>query len=129
MLPKQSETSASSTHSAPRFPVTLIASRACWAERFGRKPKLTGRKSASKIGSSTIFAAAITTRSRTVGTVTSNCTSCSSDFDSDGDVDGVRDALAAGLLDLGREGDAEPVRRAAAGVELAVADPVVDDAD
>jgi hypothetical protein len=38
-----------------------------WAKRFGRKPKLQGRKSASKIASSTNFAAAIATRSRRQG--------------------------------------------------------------
>ena len=40
---------------------------ASWAERFGRNPKLTGEKSASKTGSKTIFAAAMITRSRIVG--------------------------------------------------------------
>ena len=53
----------------PPLAVTRTASRACWAERFGRNPKLTGRKSASKIGSSTILAAAISTRSPTAGMV------------------------------------------------------------
>jgi len=38
-----------------------------WAERLGRNPKLDGRKSASKIGSTTSFAAVIATRSPTVG--------------------------------------------------------------
>ena len=42
------------------------ASAMC-TERLGRKPKLIGRNRASKIGSSTLRAAAITTRSRTVG--------------------------------------------------------------
>jgi hypothetical protein len=37
------------------------------ADRIGRNPKLTGRKSASKTGSSTIFSAACTIRSRTGG--------------------------------------------------------------
>ena len=41
--------------------------RASCADRFGRNPKLHGRKSASKIGSSTIFTAACTMRSRTAG--------------------------------------------------------------
>ena len=41
--------------------------RASCAERPGRNPKLHGKKSASKTGSSTIFAAACTTRSRTAG--------------------------------------------------------------
>ena len=44
-----------------------MASRASVAERLGRKPKLWGRKSASKMGSRTILAAAWHTRSRTVG--------------------------------------------------------------
>jgi hypothetical protein len=37
------------------------------AERFGRNPKLTRAKSASKMGSRTILAAAMTTLSATVG--------------------------------------------------------------
>ena len=41
--------------------------RASCAERLGRNPKLHGKKSASKTGSSTIFSAACTTRSRTAG--------------------------------------------------------------
>lgn len=41
----------------------LMTSRAWIAERFGRNPKLAGSKSASKIGSKTIFAAVIATRS------------------------------------------------------------------
>ena len=64
---KQLWMSASSTHTPPLLAATLTASSAWWAERFGRNPKLTGRKSASKIGSSTIRAAAITTRSATHG--------------------------------------------------------------
>jgi len=67
MEPKQSDTSASSTQSAPRLASTRMASLAMWAERPGRKPKLVGRKSASKMGSRTSFAAAMTTRSRTHG--------------------------------------------------------------
>jgi hypothetical protein len=39
--------------------------RASCCDRFGRNPKLHGRKSASKTGSSTIFTAACTIRSRT----------------------------------------------------------------
>jgi hypothetical protein len=45
----------------------LITSKASCADRFGRNPKLAWLKSASKIGSNTNFAAAITTRSPTVG--------------------------------------------------------------
>jgi hypothetical protein len=37
---------------------TRIASLACTADRFGRNPYDTGKKSASKMGSNTIFAAA-----------------------------------------------------------------------
>jgi hypothetical protein len=59
--------SASSTQLPPRLVSTRMASMAMWAERFGRNPKLDAAKSASNNGSSTILAAAITTRSRTVG--------------------------------------------------------------
>ena len=67
MLSKHALMSASSTHWRPRLASTRITSRASWAERFGRNPKLTGEKSASKTGSKTIFAAAMITRSRIVG--------------------------------------------------------------
>ena len=46
------------------------------ADRFGRNPYEHDMKSASKIGSSTILAAAWATRSRTVGTDVSYCPSC-----------------------------------------------------
>jgi len=59
--------SASSTWLLPRAPSLLSVSRASVALRFGRKPYDDGRKSASKIGSSTSFAAICTTRSRIVG--------------------------------------------------------------
>ncbi len=59
--------SASSTQPRPPLAARRTASRAWAAERFGRKPKLDGAKSASNTGSSTIFVAAITTRSRTAG--------------------------------------------------------------
>ncbi len=67
IVSKQALMSASSTHTIPRFAVILTTSRAWCGERFGRNPKLTGEKSASKIGSRTNFAAAITTRSLTQG--------------------------------------------------------------
>lgn len=67
MLSKHALMSASSTHCLPRLAVWRTTSRACWVDRFGRNPKLTGRKSASKIGSRTIFAAAMITRSPTAG--------------------------------------------------------------
>jgi RNA-directed DNA polymerase len=63
-----------------------------------------------------------------IATVTSNCSFCSSGLGLSGNVGGVRDALAAVLLDLGREGDAQPVGPATARGELAVGDPVVDHA-
>ena len=50
--------------------------RASCAERPGRNPKLHGRKSASKTGSSAIFTADCTIRSRTAGTDDSYCPSC-----------------------------------------------------
>ncbi len=59
--------SASSTHTWPRLAALRTTSRASCACRRGRNPKLSGGKSASKIGSITIFAAVITTLSRTVG--------------------------------------------------------------
>ena len=65
--PKQSEISASSTQSAPLLAVLRTTSRAWWADFFGRNPKEQGRKSASKIGSRTILAAVIATRSRKHG--------------------------------------------------------------
>ena len=45
----------------------MTTCRASCGDRRGRNPKLHGRKSASKTGSSTIFTAACTMRSRTVG--------------------------------------------------------------
>src|ERR1035437_1648146 len=59
--------SASTTKSYNWFPAMRITSRASVALFFGRNPKLLASKSASKIGSITIFAAVCTTRSRTVG--------------------------------------------------------------
>lgn len=67
MLSKHALMAASSTHSRPWLTAWRIVPRASCAERFGPNPKLTGEKSASKTGSNTIFAAAITTLSRTVG--------------------------------------------------------------
>src|SRR6266545_5522537 len=67
ICPKQSVKSASSTQQAPLFAWVRTASNASCAERLGRNPKLTGRNCASKMGSRTIFAAVMTTRSRTVG--------------------------------------------------------------
>jgi hypothetical protein len=54
-------------------------------------------------------------------TVASNCTSCSADFGLPANVGGVRDALAAFVLDFGVERDAQVVGAAAACGELAVA--------
>src|ERR1700731_4597394 len=59
--------SASSTWWYPLAPSFLSVSRAAVALRRGRNPYEHGKKSASKIGSSTSFAAIWTTRSRTVG--------------------------------------------------------------
>src|SRR5687768_15887945 len=120
--------SDSATHRLPLHASSMSTWSASCAERLGRNPNEHSSMSASKIGSMTIFAAACTTRSRTAGTVASNCTSCSGDFGWGLDVGGVRDAFAAGLLDLGWERDAVPVGGAAVGVELTVGDPVVDDA-
>ena len=68
IVSKQARMSASSTHTIPRFVSSpydfegLVCKSAS-----ARNPKLTGEKSASKIGSRTNFAAAITTRSLTQG--------------------------------------------------------------
>jgi hypothetical protein len=59
--------SASRTWLPPRALSLRRVSNACVALRLGRKPYEHGRKSASKIGSSTSFAAICATRSRTVG--------------------------------------------------------------
>jgi hypothetical protein len=59
--------SASSTHRRPRQHSSMSTCKASCADRPGRNPKLHGRKSASKTGSSTIFTAACTIRSRTAG--------------------------------------------------------------
>ena len=47
--------SVSTTHRRPRQDSSMSTCRASCADRFGRNPKLHGRKSASKTGSSTIF--------------------------------------------------------------------------
>src|ERR1035437_1652610 len=60
--------SASTTKSFPWFPAMRIVSRASVALFLGRNPKLLASKSASKMGSITIFAAVCTTRSRTLST-------------------------------------------------------------
>jgi hypothetical protein len=65
--------SVSTTHRLPCQDSSIKTCRASCAERFGRNPKLHGRKSASKIGSSTIFSAAPTMRSRTVGIDNGRC--------------------------------------------------------
>src|SRR5436190_859935 len=59
-------------------------------------------------------------------TVPSNYTSGRCDFGLVGEMDGGRDALAALLLDLRREREAQAPAVVAAGGELSVADPVVD---
>jgi site-specific DNA recombinase len=65
--PKQSATSVSTTQRAPANDSSTRTCRPSCAERWGRNPNEHGRKSASKIGSSTIFTAACTIRSRTEG--------------------------------------------------------------
>ena len=59
--------SVSTTHRRPRQHSSMSTCRASCAERFGRNPELHGKKPASKTGSSTIFTAACTIRSRTAG--------------------------------------------------------------
>ena len=70
---KQLAMSVSATHRRPRPHSSTSTCKASCADRFGRNPKLAGRKSASKTGSSTIFAAACTIRSRTGGIDSGRC--------------------------------------------------------
>ena len=67
MVSKHASMSASSTHRYPLVPKRWISATASCARRLGRNPYETGMKSASKIGSSTSFSAAWTTRSAIVG--------------------------------------------------------------
>ena len=62
---KQFAMSVSTTHRRPCQASSMRTCRASCADRLGRNPKLHGKKSASKTGSSTIFTAACTIRSRT----------------------------------------------------------------
>ncbi len=65
--------SASTTQVRPPRTAWRIASKAWCALRLGRNPNEQGRKSASRIGSSTIRKADWTTRSRTLATVPAYC--------------------------------------------------------
>ena len=65
--------SVSTTHRRPRQHSSMSTCKASCAERPGRNPKLHGKKSASKTGSSTIFTAACTIRSRTGGIESGLC--------------------------------------------------------
>ena len=71
--PKQLAMSVSTTQRRPCQDSSMSTCRASCAERLGRNPKLHGRKSASKTGSSTIFTAACTIRSRTAGIESGLC--------------------------------------------------------
>ena len=64
---KKFSMSASKTNSLPSMNPTRNRSRASVVDRFGRNPKLAGRKSASNNGSRTILAACWATLSTTVG--------------------------------------------------------------
>jgi hypothetical protein len=70
---KQEVISVSTTHRRPRQHSSMSTCRASCADRLGRNPKLHGRKSTSKTGSSTIFTAACTIRSRTGGIDNGRC--------------------------------------------------------
>ena len=65
--------SASNTWLHPALAVSRMVSSASSGLRLGRKPKLQGRKSASKMGSNTNFAAACATLSFTVGMPSGRC--------------------------------------------------------
>ncbi len=64
---KQLAMSVSTTQRFPAKDSSMSTCRASWADRLGLNPKLHGIMSASKTGSSTVFTAACTTRSRTAG--------------------------------------------------------------
>ena len=70
---KQLAMSVSTTHRRPRAHSSMSTCRASCCDRFGRNPKMHGAKSASKTGSSTIFTAACTIRSRTGGIESGRC--------------------------------------------------------
>ena len=70
---KHEAMSVRATHRRPCQASSMSTCRASCAERLGRKPKLSVTKSASKIGSMTIFAAACTMRSRTAGIESGRC--------------------------------------------------------
>src|SRR5271157_242059 len=72
---KQEAMSVSTTHRRPCQDSSMSTCKASCADRPGRNPKLHGKKSASKTGSSTIFAAACTIRSRTAGIDNGLCSS------------------------------------------------------
>ena len=123
--------SVSTTHRRPRHASSMRTWRASCAERLGRNPKLQGWKSASKIGSITVFTAACTMRSRTAGTVALYCLFLSL---------AMRLGIRTGLrwtdvatrvrtlcLDVGVEGDEPPSAESAPSTDVVAFDPVVDD--
>ena len=70
---KQFATSVSTTHRLPLKDSSTSTCKASCADRLGRNPNEHGKKSASKIGSMTIFTAACTTRSRIAGIDNGRC--------------------------------------------------------
>src|ERR1035437_10208271 len=113
--------SASSTHSYFRGLQVKkwISEIASCARRFGRNPYEHGLKSASKMGSRTAFRLAWTTRSATVGTVTSYCDPfhvvCGLGLHFGGKLVAVGDSLFAAGLHVGGEVDPSASALAAAG--------------
>ncbi len=73
MVSKKRSISTSNAHSYPCTANTRNRSKACVVLRLGLNPYEHSRKSASKIGSSTILAAICTTRSLTVGMPSGLC--------------------------------------------------------
>jgi hypothetical protein len=70
---KQSAMSVSTTHRRPFQASSTTTCKPSWAARRGRNPNEQSNMSASKIGSRTIFTAACTTRSATVGIDNGRC--------------------------------------------------------
>src|SRR6266516_7978808 len=103
-----------------------MAAIASWQPRPGRNPYDLGSNRASHSGSNAFLTLACWARSRSTGTVASNCTSCRSGLGWRLEVDRVGDLLVAGGLDLGWERHAPAAGWGAAGCQLAVLDPVVD---
>src|SRR6266508_2784598 len=126
--------SASSTHRRlVRLPATVqkIAAMASWQLRPGLNPSDLGSNRASHSGSNALTARACNALSAITGTCASYCGSVHAllglGFDVGWELVGGGDSLQAGGLELGGEADPQATGGAAAGGDVAVFGPVVDD--